>query len=365
MPTRQRLRPAMPVLRRAPGELQFGTDPRWAVRFVGLDDAEESWIRTMAGTSAARPETSGLPAARREALLRLLDDARLLVRPRSRTAVSPAPGGGEAETGVLGALLPDGDAHRVLAGRARAAIAVVGLGRIGATLATTLTTAGVGTVTLHDTSPVLLTDVGLGGYRLRDVGARRDAALARLLGEISPDVRTRPVSASGVVGGGAAPPDLVVVIEHRAADPGRVRELVGDGVAHLSVVVREADVVVGPFVRPGLDPCLRCVDLHRAEVDPCWPQLAQQLRDSAGPDHEESVVAAVAAAVAAGQVLAFVDGSSPRAAAACLEIRAPDAMPRLRETSRHPRCGCGELVSAPPDGAPLVRTARTSGGGRG
>lgn len=364
MPSRQRLRPATHVLRRAPGELQFGTDPRWAVRFVGLDAAEERWMQAMTDTRPARADASGLPAARRTTLLRLLRDARLLVPPPSPTAVSPAPGGGEAEAGVLGALLPDGDAHRVLAGRARATVAVVGLGRVGATLATTLTTAGVGTVTLHDTSPVLLTDVGLGGYRMRDVGARRDVALTRLLGEISPDVRTRCAPSSGAAGG-SGPPDLVVVIEHRAADPGRVRELVGDGVAHLSVVVREADVLVGPFVRPGLDPCLRCVDLHRAEIDPCWPQVAQQLRDVTAPEHEESVVAAVAASVAAGQVLAFVDGSVPRTAAACLEIPAPDAMPRLRETSRHPLCGCGELTSAPPDGAPLARSARTSGRGRG
>ncbi|WP_435738903.1 ThiF family adenylyltransferase [Cellulosimicrobium sp. PMB13] len=355
----------MPVLRRAPGELQFGTDPRWAVRFVGLDAAEESWIQALtSGTVRTRTGAPGLPTARRQALLRLLDDARLLVPPPSRTAVSPAPGGGEAEVGVLGALLPDGDAHRVLAGRAGAEVAVVGLGRLGATLAATLATAGVGTVTLHDASPVLLTDVGLGGYRMRDVGARRDAALSRILGEISPDVRTRGGPSSGAPDGSGAP-DLVVVVEHRAADPGRVRELVGDGVAHLSVVVREADVLVGPFVRPGLDPCLRCVDLHRTEIDPCWPQVAQQLRDVAAPEHEESVVAAVAASVAAGQVLTFVDGAVPRTAAACVEIRAPDAMPRLRETSRHPLCGCGELTSAPPDGAPLVRSARTSGRGRG
>jgi hypothetical protein len=125
-------------------------------------------------------------------------------------------------------------------------------------------------------------------------------------------------------------------------------------------------VVVGPFVRPGLDPCLTCVELHRGDVDPCWPQLARQLRDLAVPEHEESVLAAVAGALAAGQVLAALDGTVPRTAAACLEISAPDAVPRLRETSHHPRCGCGDLASAPPDGAPLARRARTSGGrGRG
>lgn len=356
MPSRRILRPATPVLRRGPGELQYGTDPRWAVRFVGLDAAEESWLASWGATPVRRPDDAALAPARREALVRLLDDARLLVAP-PRRPVSPAPGGGEADARVLGALLPDGAAHRVLARRARSVVAVVGLGRLGASLVTTLATAGVGTVTVHDPSPVLVTDVGLGGFRVRDVGARREEALARAVGEISTDVR--------VVAGDASPPDVVVVVEHRAADPGRVRELVGDGVAHLSVVVREADVLVGPFVRPGLDPCLRCLDLHRADADPCWPQVVQQLRAATAPEHEEAVLAAVAASVAAGQVLAAVDGTVPRAAATCIEIPAPDAVPRLRETAPHPSCGCGGLASAPPDGAPLRRSARTSGRGRG
>ncbi|WP_255371862.1 ThiF family adenylyltransferase [Cellulosimicrobium sp. CUA-896] len=365
MPGRRVLRPSTPVLRRAPGEVQYGTDPRWAVRLVGLDAAEEAWLRTVSGPVRAASEHPAVPAERRARLVQVLEDALLLVPAPPRRATTTAPGGGEADLGVLAALRPDGAGHRVLAARARSAVAVVGLGRLGATLATTLATAGVGSVGLHDPSPVLVTDVGLGAYRVRDVGAPRETALARAIDEISPDVRTGAAAASARRAGAAAePPDVVVVVEHHAADPARVRELVGDGVAHLSVVVREADVVVGPFVRPGLDPCLTCVDLHRADVDPCWPQVARQLRELAAPQHEESVLAGAAASLAAAQVLAALDGTVPRTTAACLEIPAPDAVPRLRGTSRHPRCGCAGPASAAPDGTPLA--ARTSGGrGRG
>ncbi|MFC8924067.1 ThiF family adenylyltransferase [Cellulosimicrobium sp. NPDC057127] len=365
MPGRRVLRPSTPVLRRAPGEIQYGTDPRWAVRLVGLDAADEEWLLALSGSGRAVDDDPAVPAARRERLVQALDDALLLVPAPPRRTTTPAPGGGEAERGVLAALRPDGAAHRVLAARARSTVAVVGLGRVGASVATTLATAGVGTIGLHDPSPVLVTDVGLGGYRVRDVGASRAKALARTIEEIAPDVRTGagPASEPGEVPG-TERPDVVVVVEHHAADPARVRELVGDGVAHLSVVVREADVVVGPFVRPGLDPCLTCADLHRADADPCWPQVSRQLRGLAAPQHEESVLAGVAASLAAAQVLAVLDGSVPRTAAACLEIPAPDAVPRLRETSRHPRCGCGGPASAPPDGSPVA--ARTSGGrGRG
>jgi hypothetical protein len=365
VPGRRVLRPSTPVLRRAPGEIQYGTDPRWAVRLVGLEAEEEKWLRTLSAPARALDDDPPVPAARRERLVRALDDALLLVPAPPRRATTPAPGGGEAERGVLAALRPDGAAHRVLAARARSAVAVVGLGRLGATLATTLATAGVGSIGLHDPAPVLVTDVGLGAYRVRDVGAPRDTALARAIEEIAPDVRTGAAAApASREAAGPERPDVVVVVEHHAADPARFRDLVGDGVAHLSVVVREADVVVGPFVRPGLDPCLTCLDLHRADADPCWPQVSRQLRDLTGPQHEESVLAGVAASLAAAQVLALLDGTVPRTAAACLEIPAPDAVPRLRETSRHPRCGCGGPASAPPDGSPLG--TRTSGGrGRG
>jgi hypothetical protein len=351
------LRPDTPVLRRAPGELQFGTDPRWSVRLVGLDADEELWLRDLSrspGTALRR----GPSTPRREALLRLLDEAHLLV-PRRRRATTPAPGHGEADLDVLSAVRPDGAGPRVLAARGRAVVAVDGLGRIGATLATTLATAGVGTLELSDPAPVLAADVGLGAFRLRDVGTAREVAVRRAVGEVAPGVEVSAppdgAPADGRRGGDlpARAPDVVVVVEHGAADPQRFRGLVGVGVAHLSIVVREADVLVGPFVRPGLGPCLTCVDLHRADVDPCWPQVAQQLRESARPAREETVLAATAAALAAGQVLAALDGAVPRAATACIEIPAPDAVPRLRETGRHPRCGCDEIARTPPDGAPL------------
>src|SRR5690606_38531601 len=173
-----------------------------------------------------------------------------------------------------------------------------------------LATAGVGTLVLGDPGAVLTTDVGVGAYRLRDVGSVRATAVQRLVGEVAPGVVTAVVPETAVVAGtgagtarhGAPPPDVVVVVEHGAADPGRVARLLGEGVAHLSVVVREADVVVGPFVRPGVDPCLTCVEMHRADVDPCWPQLARQLRGRSLPAGEESLLAASAAAAALGQV---------------------------------------------------------------
>jgi len=122
--------------------------------------------------------------------------------------------------------------------------------------------------------------------------------VARALHDARPRVRTR---APGV-------PDLVVTIEHGAADPVTARELVADGTAHLSVVVREASVLVGPLVRPGGTSCLRCLDLHRTAADPTWPTIAAQ-RCARGSRlrQEETLRAAAGAAAGASAVLAHLD----------------------------------------------------------
>jgi hypothetical protein len=122
---------------------------------------------------------------------------------------------------------------------------------------------------LDDDGRVTSVDVGAAGYRLGDVGSLRVLVASRVLRDVAPDVRTEP--AAGTV------PDVVVLVERDVADPAAGLALVTAGLTHLSVVVREADALVGPLVVPGAGPCLRCVDLHRGDVDDCWPTVAAQL----------------------------------------------------------------------------------------
>jgi hypothetical protein len=118
-------------------------------------------------------------------------------------------------------------------------------------------------------------------------------------------------------------------------------------VVHLSVVVREADVLVGPLVRPGGSPCLRCLDLHRADEDPRWPVVATQLATRRGRrTGEESVLAAVSGSLTAAQVLAHLDGRTPLTVGGSIDVALPDAVPRVRRWAVHPGCGCTDLPEA-------------------
>jgi bacteriocin biosynthesis cyclodehydratase domain-containing protein len=116
---------------------------------------------------------------------------------------------------------------------------------------------------------------------------------------------------------------------------------------HLAVGIRETTAVVGPLVVPGATACLRCCDLTRTERDPGWSRLAAQLagRRERASDPCDVVLAALVAAQAAAQALAFLDrevvgGALPPCVNGTLEVAMPDWRWRRRTWSPHPACGC-------------------------
>ncbi|PJI94743.1 ThiF family adenylyltransferase [Luteimicrobium subarcticum] len=334
---RAHLRPGIEVLWRGTGELQLGSDPRSAVRVDGLAPAETRWL----GAAGSRPLAAtarrhGVTPDRALELLEVLHRAGAVVDPPP-VADDPeitAPGGGGGDLAALSSVDADGWGSRVLRRRAARTVAVLGLGRTGAGIAAGLASAGVGRLVLGDARPVQATDVGATGHRLRDVGVARQDAVAETVAQLSPATHVRTSSAERL-----RQADVVVLVEHRAADTARAGRLVGADVAHLSVVLHEAGVTVGPFVDPGRTPCLRCVDLHRRDDDPRWPTMAVQLRQGTS-GAEESATASVGAGLATAQVLARLDGLPVRTAGASLEVLWPDAVPRIRQWQPHASCGC-------------------------
>jgi len=304
-----RLRSGLRVLRRGADEVQVGTDPRWAVRVTGLAPDEVDVLVT--GSLDAFPLLAGQLS-------------------RVGLAVEDTPTGpASADDAAWGLLRPDDTAAARARRRGTARVGIVGLGPTGVGVAVALAAAGVGTLELDDERPVRPTDVGV--FRWQDVGIAREQVAARMVRDAAPRVAV----------GGRGEPDVVVVVESHGADPARAALLVGHGVAHLSVVVREADTVVGPLVVPGAGPCLRCLDLHRAETDPAWPVLLGQLVGADAAD-EPGTVAQVAAGVAAAAVLAVVDGLTPPVGRTW-EVGLPDAIPRERTWQPHAACGCATL----------------------
>ncbi|ROS31360.1 ThiF family adenylyltransferase [Cellulomonas sp. PhB150] len=326
-----RLREGLRVVRRSDTEVQVGTDPRWAVRVTDLTPDEV--VALLAADGTPGPSGSDGSSTARRALpahtprLRAICDqlvAAQLAEPASEGRSVRGTGTADAHAWDL----QDGSGGARLAARGRQVVGVLGLGPTGTTAAVTLAAAGVGTVLVDDARPVRSTDVGASGYRWSDVGRRRDTVVARMVRDAAPRVAVESVQV----------PDLVVVVEHGATDPVRAADVLATGVPHLSVVVREADVVVGPLVVDGDGPCLRCLDLHRTDADPAWPVVAQGLSRPARDGDEVGVLAGVAGATAAAAALAYLDRREPLAAT--YEIGLPDALPRRRDWAVHPTCGC-------------------------
>lgn len=323
-----RLRARLPVLWLGPTKVQIGTDPRWS---VVLDDLSPAAVRGLVEVPQGADERAirttlqrrSVPPAEADAVLAHLRAAQLLVD-------APAPESPDAAAWSL--VEASGDGSGLVRSRSATRVRVCGLDRLGTGVAMTLAAAGVGLIELDDAASVGPGDVGWWGLTARDVGTPRTAALARALHDAHPGVRTPPPGHGSV--------ELVVLGEHWVADPLRHRPLMADGVPHLSMVLREASVLVGPLVRPGRSPCLGCVDLRRAELDPGWKTAAAQLAVTRSRCSAETSLAAVAGALAAAQVLAHLDGRPTVVDGAVMEIRLPDLVPRLWQVDAHADCGC-------------------------
>ncbi|WP_370618335.1 hypothetical protein [Mumia sp. Pv 4-285] len=109
-------------------------------------------------------------------------------------------------------------------------------------------------------------------------------------------------------------PALVVVISAGPGPREALDVLTGAGIPHLPVVQEAHHLRLGPLVRPGLTPCVRCDDVDRAGYDPAWPVLLEQLSRpiaQAPLSHPHAFDALSGHAMAvelAATVLAYCDG---------------------------------------------------------
>ncbi len=107
--------------------------------------------------------------------------------------------------------------------------------------------------------------------------------------------------------------------------------------AHLLVDTRDGTPVIGPLVPPIGGPCLNCLDLHRTERDPGWPELAAQLAGDHRGDPCSAPTVLAAGGYAAAEVLTYIDGGTPETVGAAVEIAAPG---RIRRRAWPPNSAC-------------------------
>ncbi|HET6624765.1 MAG TPA: TOMM precursor leader peptide-binding protein [Nocardioidaceae bacterium] len=292
------LRPGVHVLRRSDRELQVGLGPHRAV--VLADDDEARRCLDLLRRSAEIGEYDG------SAALEVLTEGGLVVDGGTLMPLIPARRGAPAARADVAALAhSDGDdAPRLVAARSGIRLAVVGFGNAaGAGLAEELRTLS------------------------RDAGLRVTTATA---------------------------PDVVAVVG--VGEP--TREIVDGwmraGTPHLPVRLVEGSATVGPFVVPGSTACLRCLDAHHTDVDPSWPLLVMQYaaasarpRADGVPEPVDGLLATIALAWAARDLVSYVEGRRPSTWSATIRFDPHLSAVETRTWLRHPDCGCSWAETRP------------------
>jgi ThiF family len=221
----------------------------------------------------------------------------------------------------------------VLHQRRSAVVRVVGSGRVAVAVATGLAAAGVGHIAVDATGTVAAADLGT-GYQPGDLGRSRTAAVADAVRRCAPEVNVAAHRS----------PELVILTDMVVATPAMVTELLGSRIPHLIGYAHEGAAVVGPLVWPGRSSCLRCAELHHADVDVAWPKLAAQLighTTTAG-----LACTLLAAALITEQALTALAGPEgglpiPPTWGATLQLDPLRGTLLRLPRPPHPRCGCG------------------------
>ena len=255
-----------------------------------------------------------------------------------------------AEATALATRLAAGAATpaQVLSRRGDARVLVAGQPRLVTPIGVALAAAGVGHVaTLVPGGVCTADDVAVGGLTSSDVGRSTAEAVARTVRAAAPGADTSPLR-----------PEEAMFIVRVGFDPTpaalAARAYARRRLPHLAVTVRDGRVVVGPFVPPAGSPCLGCLDLHRTDRDPAWRRLAAQLATDPPPSQACATTTVLfGVGYAVSEVLAYLDGGSPRTRGSCVEIDA-DGAGRRRSWSSHPRCDCRRIRRSGSDRSELI-----------
>jgi hypothetical protein len=342
------LKPGLLPVWRNHDTLQIGVDPRRAIALTGMRGAA-CLLRLLDGSRdrgqvLAAAGDLGIDPVAADRVLSLLAAGGALddLAPgafRGLSAAQRARLAPELATASLAHGDADGGA-RSLTRRQAARVRVHGSGRAGLSIAGLLTSAGIGVVISSGPAAPQL-------RRAIADGPAQPPAGPDGTGPAHPASLTTarsPQSTHGGPGRRVQPqrPSLVILADsHRRDLPA---DLCRDQVPHLAAATSEAIGVVGPLVLPGRSACLRCLDLTRAERDPAWPLILAQLtrHDVTEPPACDAVLAAMVAAQATAQALAFID-RGPAAVAVIsgtLELVLPDWQWRRRTWQPHHQCGC-------------------------
>lgn len=211
--------------------------------------------------------------------------------------------------------------------RRRIHVHIVRLDPLGVSIAMLLSSCGIGTITTADDTSVTAIDHPALSSSM--IGYPKVHALETALRAMNPIVKLDPDTI----------PDVAILTGSYGADPHISRVLSSQGIPVFHAWVEEVDIVLGPFTLPHSSACATCINLYKIDSDPAWTAIAPQAFASS-PISAPIANEQMAAAIAAREVLSYLDGyPSILHKRLCVIPPHPD-VPYLCPVKAHPRCGC-------------------------
>ena len=140
--------------------------------------------------------------------------------------------------------------------------------------------------------------------------------------------------------------EAAVTTSHFVTPLVQAREWATRGIAHLPVVFNEREIVIGPFVGVEENPCVFCVELHRADRDPAWAAIASQCLGRTAATATPALTT-----ITAGFVLSILKRwqRTSNALPGTQLVLTADEMLGVSVTTRpisfHPKCDCHAFAS--------------------
>lgn len=173
------------------------------------------------------------------------------------------------------------------------------------------------------------------------VGVVGHGALPSLLADVLGHAGVPEVGRTSRSHPGDAHLDLVVLTATVPPATHEARAWTRRGAAVLPLVCGPTHATVGPLLLPGAGPCLHCLELTRAHMDPGWTWLRAQLsRPHVGPEAPvdgQAPVRLLAAGLTTSLVLDHLGGSPPQGGWA-YDVALPGPTFERHRWEVHPEC---------------------------
>ena len=218
-------------------------------------------------------------------------------------------------------------------------IHVWGLGRLGITIASLLSSAGFPLLRFHDDQSVQPDDLIAWGYSWVDLGGRRDVVAQQITERLHKDCSMRnyaqrfePESTLHIYA-----PDGVA--DYPWVNPDLTQRSMARDEPHVIATTAHAYAHVSSVIQPGRTSCVRCMHLSKCDIDTTWPLVSSQLVNRHSPDMAPIGLVTQTALHTLRIVSDWID-QVPQESHLIYEFTWPHLTAREITQLAHPACGC-------------------------